>query len=100
MATKYKRSKAIKKMAANRPRRIKKGEPGYGKKKFVVRAKQGDKEKIIRFGDAKMKIRRDDPKRRKNFRSRHGCDKQSAKNKLTAKYWSCYQWRGGSKVKG
>ena len=37
-------------------------------------------------------------KNRQNFRSRHGCDK--AKDKLTAKYWSCYQWRAGSKVKG
>tara|TARA_R110002020_G_scaffold664_4_gene3322 strand:+ start:319 stop:618 length:300 start_codon:yes stop_codon:yes gene_type:complete len=93
--------KVLKKsMRANSPRRIRKGEPGHGKKKFVVRAKVGDKERTIRFGDAKMSIKRDDPKRRKNFRSRHGCDKESAKDKLTAKYWSCYQWRSGSKVKG
>ena len=39
-------------MRVNSPRRIRKGEPGYGKKKFVVRAKQGTKEKTIRFGDA------------------------------------------------
>ena len=82
--------KVLKKsMRANSPRRIRKGEPGHGKKKCT-----------IRFGDAKMSIKRDDPKRRKNFRSRHGCDKESAKDKLTAKYWSCYQWRSGSKVKG
>ena len=78
-------------MKTNKPRRIRKGEPGYGKKKFVV---------VASFGDAKMQIRRDNPKARKNFRSRHGCDKAGAKNKLTAKYWSCYQWRAGSKVKG
>ena len=85
-------------MKTNKPRRIRKGEPGYGKKKFVVVASSGGKKKVIRFGDAKMSIRRDNPKARKNFRSRHGCDK--AKDKLTAKYWSCYQWRAGSKVKG
>ena len=87
-------------MKSNTPRRIRKGEPGYGKKKFVVVASSGGKKKVIRFGDAKMAIRRDNPKARKNFRSRHGCDKPAAKNKLTAKYWSCFQWRAGSKVKG
>ena len=84
----------------NSPRRIRKGEPGYGKKKFVVLASAKGKQKVIRFGDAKMEIKRDDPKRRKNFRSRHGCDTPAAKNKLTAKYWSCSQWRRGKKVKG
>tara|TARA_R110000796_G_C14494200_1_gene428101 strand:+ start:450 stop:749 length:300 start_codon:yes stop_codon:yes gene_type:complete len=87
-------------MKTNKPRRIKKGEPGYGKKKFVVVASSSGKKKVIRFGDANMAIRRDNPKARKNFRSRHGCDTAAGKNKLTAKYWSCYQWRAGSKVKG
>jgi len=36
----------------NSPRRIKQGEPGYGKKKFVVLASSGGKQKVIRFGDA------------------------------------------------
>jgi|TARA_R100000030_G_scaffold16556_1_gene11086 hypothetical protein len=84
----------------NQPRRIKQGEPGYGKKKFVVKASKGGKQKVIRFGDAKMEIKRDDPKRRKNFRKRHGCDTAAGKNKLTAKYWSCSQWRRSKKVKG
>ena len=44
-------------MKTNKPRRIKKGEPGYGKKKFVVVASSGGKKKVIRFGDAKMAIR-------------------------------------------
>lgn len=75
---------------ANKPRRIRGGEPGHGKKKFVVRAKQGDKEKVIRFGDANMEIKRDNPERRKNFRARHKCD--TAKDKLSARYWSCRKW--------
>jgi len=82
----------------NSPRRIKKGEPGYGKKKFVVLASAGGKQRVIRFGDANMEIRRDNPKARKNFRSRHNCDDK--KDKLTAGYWSCKQWRSGKKVKG
>jgi len=51
---------------------------------------------VVRFGDPKMEIRRDDPKARANFRARHGCDNPGPKWK--AKYWSCYQWRAGSKV--
>ena len=42
----------------NSPRRIKKGEPGNGKKKFVVRAKKRDTEKTIRYGDENMKIKK------------------------------------------
>ena len=45
-------------LAINKPRRIRKGEPGYGKKKFVVCAKEGSKHRIIRFGDAKMTIKK------------------------------------------
>jgi len=67
------------------------------KKKFKVYVK-GPKGNVVvvRFGDANMSIKRDDPKRRKSFRARHGCDNPGPKFK--AKYWSCYQWRAGSKV--
>ena len=43
-----------------------------------------------------MEIKRDDPKRRKNFRARHNCASPGPKTK--ARYWSCYQWRGSSPV--
>jgi len=78
------------KMPANKPRRIRKGEPGYGKKKFVVKAKEGDQEKIIRFGDANLKIKKNIPARKKSFRARHKCDQK--KSKLTAGYWACKSW--------
>ena len=51
---------------------------------------------MLRFGDPKMSIKRDDPERRKNFRARHNCDNPGPKYK--ARYWSCYQWRAGAKV--
>lgn len=83
--------------AYNKPRRIKKGEPGYGKKKFVVHARNKDgKTKVIRFGDANLEIKRDSKKRRDSFRARHKCD--TANDILSAKYWSCKQWRKKSKV--
>lgn len=81
----------------NKPRRIRQGEPGYGKKKFVVNARNAQgKTRVIRFGDAKMEIKRDDPERRSNFRARHNC--ASAKDILSARYWSCKQWRSKEKV--
>ena len=76
----------------NKPKRT----PNHPTKKYVVVAKEGDKTKTIRFGDAKMKIKKDQPARRKSFRARHNCDNPGPKTK--ARYWSCYQWRAGAKV--
>ncbi len=73
------------KMACNKPRRT-----SGGSKKFVVKACQDGKEKVIRFGDPDMKIRKSNPKARKSFRARHKCD--TAKDKMTARYWSCKKW--------
>lgn len=70
--------------------------PG-GPKKFSVYVKN-EKGNVVKvnFGDPKMEIKRDDPERRKSFRARHNCDNPGPKWK--ARYWSCYQWRGGAKV--
>jgi len=73
------------KMPCNKPRRT-----SGGSKKFVVKACKNGKEKIIRFGDPNMKIKKSNPKRRKSFRARHKCD--TAKDKFTARYWSCKKW--------
>jgi len=68
-----------------------------GAKKFGVYTKNGSGNVVIvRFGDPNMEIKRDDPARRKAFRSRHNC--QSPGPKWKARYWSCRQWRGGKKV--
>ena len=85
-----KKKSAKDRMKCNSPRRIRKGEPGHGKKKFVVKACDGGTEKIIRYGDANMEIKKDSPKRRKSFRARHKCDKPGSK--LKARYWSCKKW--------
>ena len=67
-------------------------------KKFKVYVKnEKGKVVVVRFGDPNMSINRDDPKARKSFRARHGCDTDPGP-KWKAKYWSCYQWRGGAKV--
>ena len=68
-----------------------------GPRKFSVYVKN-DKGNVVKvnFGDPTMEIKRDDPERRKSFRARHNCDNPGPKWK--ARYWSCYQWRSGSKV--
>jgi hypothetical protein len=62
-----------------------------GPKKFSVYVKN-DKGNVVKvnFGDPNMEIKRDDPKRRKNFRARHNCDDPGPKWK--ARYWSCKMW--------
>ena len=79
------------KVTLNKPRRIK-----GGNKKFEVFVQSGGKIKRVAFGDPNMEIRRDDPKARANFRSRHSCD--TKKDKTTAGYWSCRMWEGGTSV--
>ena len=66
-------------------------------KKFKVYVKN-DKGNVVvvRFGDPDMEIRRDNPEARSNFRKRHDC--ANKKDRTTAGYWSCWQWRAGSKV--
>ena len=73
------------KMKCNKPRRT-----PEGPKKFVVKACEDGKEKIIRYGDPNMQIKKSNPERRKSFRARHKC--KTAKSKLTARYWSCKNW--------
>ena len=45
---------------------------------------------IVRFGDPDMKIKVNDPERRRSFRARHNCDNPGPKWK--ARYWSCKAW--------
>lgn len=79
------------KVTLNKPRRIQ-----GGNKKFEVFVKDGDKVKRVTFGDPNMEIRRDDPKARANFRSRHSCD--TATDKTSARYWSCRMWEANTSV--
>ena len=60
------------------------------KKKSAVLAKKGTQVKLVRFGDPNMTIKKDQPGRRKSFRARHSCD--TAKDKFSARDWSCKAW--------
>tara|TARA_R100001129_G_scaffold180814_1_gene159287 strand:+ start:904 stop:1188 length:285 start_codon:yes stop_codon:yes gene_type:complete len=69
----------------NKPKRT----PNASKKSAVL-AKKGNQIKLVRFGDSSMRIKKDQPARRKSFRARHKCD--TAKDKFSARYWSCKAW--------
>ena len=80
-----------KKVTLNKPSWIRKGQPSFGKKKFQVFVKnKNDNVVRVTFGDPNMRIRKNEPSRRKSFRARHRCD--TANDKTTARYWSCKKW--------
>lgn len=75
------------KVQTGKPRNIRKGEPGYGKKQYVVFVMDGDRVKRISFGDAKLRAKPSNPKARKSFRARHKC--QQATDRTSRKFWAC-----------
>ena len=81
------------KVKVNKPTAIRKGDTGHGDQQMKVYVKDGPDDedvKVVRFGDPDSEIRRDNPKAKKNFRSRHNCDNPGPKTK--ARYWSCKAW--------
>ncbi len=75
-------------MKCNVPRR-----DVQGGKKFVVKACQNGQERIVRFGDANMTIKKNQPSRKKSYCARSGGIKGKT-NKLSANYsrrraWDC-----------
>lgn len=66
------------------------------KKKKMVKGCEGGKEKLIHFGE-KGYGHNYSAAARKSFKARHKCN--TAKSKLTARYWSCknlWAGKGGS----
>ena len=75
-------------LKCNKPRRT----PDHKTKSHIVKACEGGKEKLIHFG-AKGYGHNYSAAARKSFRARHKCD--TAKSKLTARYWACkHPWAG------
>jgi len=74
------------KMKCNVPRR-----EVQGGKKFVVKACEGGKEKIVRFGDANMSIKKNQPARKRSYCARSAGIK-GGEGKMSANYWSRKAW--------
>lgn len=69
------------------------GKPMAGDvKKFKVYVKN-DKGNVVKvnFGQKGVRIKKSNPKRRKSYRARHGCDKNPGP-RWKANYWSCRKW--------
>jgi len=68
-----------------------------GNKKFKVFVKDQSTGNIktIRFGDANMKIKKNNPKNRKSFMARHGAilDKVTGQKNLSPVYWAIRSWK-------
>ena len=74
----------------NKPKKT----PSHPSKKGIVLAKEGDKVKLIRFGDQKMGHNYS-PEARKSFKARHA--KNIAKGKMSAAYWANkFFWAGSA----
>jgi len=71
----------------NKPKRT----PGHSSKSHAVLAKEGDEVKLVRFGDKDMKIKKDQPKRKKSYCARSSGIK-GKDSKLSANYWSRKAW--------
>lgn len=74
------------KMKCNRPRALRKGEAGYGKKKKVVLGCQSGRQKLVKYG-AKGYEHNYSKTAKTSFRKRHKCD--TAGDKTTARHWAC-----------
>ena len=66
----------------NKPKRT----PNHPTKSHVVVAKEGDKTKVIRFGQQGVTGDKKPTARQKSFKARHA--KNIAKGKMSAGYWS------------
>jgi hypothetical protein len=62
---------------------------GKSKRSVYVKNPKGNVVKV-NFGQKGVKIKKNNPARRKSFRARHNCSNPGPKHK--ARYWSCKFW--------
>ena len=75
----------------NKPRAIRKGSPGYGTKRKEVFVKNPSSGKIKRkaFGDAKLGMHKNDPKRKRSYCKR---SEKLGNDRMKANYWARRDW--------
>lgn len=73
-------------------RTVQLGKPMRGDvKKFKVYVKNPEGNVVkVNFGQKGMKIKKNNPERRRSFRARHNCDNPGPRHK--PRYWSCRKW--------
>ena len=74
-------------------RKVQLGKPMAGDiKKFKVYVKNAKGNVVkVNFGQKGVKIKKNNPERRKSFRARHHCDTNPGP-RWKARYWSCRKW--------
>jgi len=96
MSSRFRKRINAKRMKCNSPRPLRRGEPGFAKKKRVVKACEGGKERIVKYG-AKGYGHNYSDSAKKSFRARHRCDTPGSR--LGARYWACQDlWPKGKKT--
>ena len=82
---------SVEKKPLNKIIREKKGNKKF---KVFVKDKSTNKIKLIRFGDANMSIKKNNPARKKSFNARMGCVLKNVKGQktLSPAYWSLKAW--------
>lgn len=73
---------AVRRLVPNRPVRT----PNHPEKSHMVLAKEGDQEKLIRFGQQGVEGSPDGSARNEAFKARHA--ENIAKGKMSAAYWA------------
>jgi len=75
----------------NRPRAIRKGSPGYGtkRKEVFVKNPSTGKVKRITFGDAKLGMHKNNPKRKRSYCKR---SEKLGNDRMKANYWARRDW--------
>lgn len=80
-----------KKVTLNKPRRISKGKPGYGKKTREVFVKNSNGRVVrVTFGDPNLGAHPGNKKRKKSYCARSS---SMGNDKTKANYWSRRQWK-------
>ena len=73
-------------------RKVKLNKPMAGDVKKFKEYVKNDKDNVVKvnFGQKGVRIKKNDPDKRRSFRARHNCDNPGPKWK--ARYWSCKKW--------
>lgn len=71
----------------NKPKRT-----SGGRKKSAVLAKKGNKVKLVRFGDPKLSIKKDQPARKRSYCARSAGIKGTTNDIFSPNWWSRKAW--------
>jgi len=60
-------------------------------KKYMRDVADGDRTRVVHYGDPELPMQRDNPERRANFLARHNCAEK--RDPFAPGFWACYDWK-------